>query len=70
VDVVVLRRPAFDDPLAVAGRFLAQPQVLDHMLRRLDDDEALVVEALAPGAAGNLWPWSGSVAGATPSARV
>ena len=54
VDEVVLGGLAFDDLLAVAGGLLAQPEILDDVLRRLDDDETDVVEALAPGAAGDL----------------
>ena len=54
VDEVVLGRLALDDLLAVAGRLLAQADVLDHVLRRLHDHVAAVVEALAAGAAGDL----------------
>jgi hypothetical protein len=48
------------DLLAVAGGLLAQPDVLDDVLRRLDDDEAAVVESLAPGAPGDLVELTGT----------
>ena len=53
VGEVVLGRLALDDLLAVL-RLLPEPQVLDDVLRGLRDDEAAVVEALAPGAPGDL----------------
>ncbi len=53
VGEVVLRRPPLDDLLSVL-RLLAQAQVLDHVLRGLRHDIAEVVEALPPGAAGDL----------------
>ena len=60
VDEVVLGRLPLHDLLAVARGLLAQPDVLDDVLRRLDDDEAAVVEALAPGAPGDLVELAGA----------
>ncbi len=54
VDEVVLGRPAPGDLLALAGRLLAQADVLDDVLGRLHDDEAAGVEALAARAPRDL----------------
>ena len=51
---VLLRRLALHDLLPADLRFLLQFQVLDDVLRRLRDDPAAVIEALAPGAPGDL----------------
>ena len=54
VDEVLLRRLAFDHLLAVPGRLLFQLQVLDHVLGRLGNHPAALVEPLAPGPPANL----------------
>src|SRR5262249_38205020 len=44
----------FDDFFAVTGGFLFQLDVFDYVFGRLRDDPAAFVEALAPGAPGDL----------------
>ena len=63
VHEVALGRLPLHHLLAVARGLLVQPDVLDDVLRRLDDDEAAVVEALAPGAPGDLVEVAGAQVG-------
>ncbi len=53
VGEVVLWRLSLDDLLAFL-RLFRQPQVLDHVLRGLGDDEAAIVEPFPAGATGDL----------------
>ena len=53
-DKMLLRRFAFNNFLAVARSLLFELEILDHVFRRLGHNPTSVVEALAPGASGDL----------------